>query len=556
MTQQADAELRNLLQQLPSTEDAVLAHFRARFFEGLERRRLDDCQSVLDLLGDVPSPRLRQEQIYHQAILHSERRELDQAEVCLRRLLAQETPPDETAKTWLVLGIVLNEQGAWTEAEGCFRTARDGYAAIGDRLGESKALNNTGIAIFYPVEQGIFAATRLSEAVDCHRAALDLLAQESDGPRGEEALWETGRNWHGLGMIYGMMGKHEAALNAFQQHVALCRELDDPGDTALGLSDMAALAYAPLGQRDAAQAALDEAIHLFNAHPDPLNLAEALTRRGNLHATADMFDAAESDFADALHAVEAVQAQLTTPVVQSNYRAMLDFVYAAPLSHYLRRGDGDAAFTLAERARSRVLAGLLAGQSEQPHVGPPADLVAERAAVRAKLDAAYAADHHADQARRLEAELAAVDRRIELLDPAYAGPAGATSLTADAICRALPQDTLLLTYVRDEADHLWILMADADGVDDPCRSPICRCAGSRATSPITSTAPARESGASPTHGPPGVVSALCRSTQGLACAGGGSAVRGAEHRDRPHRATALCAVGRADPRSVICAAAA
>jgi CHAT domain-containing protein/tetratricopeptide (TPR) repeat protein len=423
-----DDTLAGLAHHLAEDEEAGFQWFRHLFFQALERRRLEECQPLVNLLQQLPSPFLQRESRYHQAIIDSERRQFDRAEALLRGLLEEELTPIQQARVLLVLGIQLNETGQWPEAEQIFRRALVAYAAINDLIGQAKAYNDIGIAITFPVEQGAAPWERLQDAVDAHEAALGLLAQVTDENVQEEVEWERARNWHGKGVAYGLIGEHMKALNALHNHISLCEQLDDPGDRAIGLSDLAALALEPLGELAAAAATLDEAIALLREHEDPLHLAEALTRRGNLRVAQEQFPAAQEDYTEALDLVESIRARLAAPTTQANYRTTVEFIYTAPLSLYLRQGEAASAFTVAERARSRVLADLLASQLAEEHT--PADL----------------------------------DCQVELLDPNQATLTNMAPLTAEEVCQRLPANTALLTYVGDDEERLWSLLVTANGV--------------------------------------------------------------------------------------------
>ena len=281
------AILTGLAAALRGDEAAGFRQFRRMFFEALQNRQLDACQALLDTLADVAS------ELSSQSLAVGVR--LPRGHHLLREkavrpggnrsasLLNRDPTAYQRARALLTLGIQFNEQGQWPEAESAFRQAQAAYAEIGDDLGQAKAYNNIGIAVTFPVEQGTARPERLPEAVRSHQDALAILNRlPADAPNAWEAAFETARNWHGLGIAYGLMGEHAEALEALSTHVRLCEELDDPGEQAIGLSDLAILAYAPLGQRAAAYAALDKAIALFGEHHDPLFLAEALTRRGTL----------------------------------------------------------------------------------------------------------------------------------------------------------------------------------------------------------------------------------------------------------------------------------
>ena len=180
-----------------------------------------------------------------------------------------------------------------------------------------------------------------------------------------------------------------------------------------------------------------------------------------MRAADGRFAEALQDYDAAVDHAEAIRTRITAPAVQAAYRALVEFVYTAPVALHLRRGHFDRAFTAAERARSRVLADLLAGRSARPHRDVPGDLLARRDELRAGLDQAYAADEPPADLPQMESLLADLDRQIELLDPAYAGLTAMAPLTAAEVQRSLPANSALLTYASDADDRLWALVVTA-----------------------------------------------------------------------------------------------
>jgi CHAT domain-containing protein len=450
--------LADLTQKLAEDEEAGFQQFRAIFFEALERRRLADCWALLEVLGAVPSPRLGRDYLYHQAILLSEQRQFDQAEIILRRLLAGELSPQQRARALLELAIQLDEQGQWPEAEDFYMKALAAYDLSPDAAGKAETYNNLGISIRFQVEQGEVGPERLQEAISCHQTALELIRDSGE-------LWRVAKNWHGLGMAYSLLRQYPAALAAFETELALCQRLEDPCDRAITLSDMAALVYQPQGYWAEAEAAFDEAITILHGCDDELHLAEALTRQGHLLAQQQRPAKALASYEEALAHAESIRTRLTAPTAQIGYRTTTEFIYAAPVSLYLQQGQAGRAFNAAERARSRVLADLLAGQAVQAQTDLPPDLLARRTVLRQRLDQIYAAEAPASTIiARMEEELANLDRQIELLDPAYASLQTVTALTAEEVSERLPADSVLLTYTGDAGDRLWLLTVSAAGV--------------------------------------------------------------------------------------------
>jgi CHAT domain-containing protein len=449
--------LAGLAQNLVENEESGFQRFRYLFFEALERRRLADCRLLLATLCAAPSPRLQRDCLHHQAILYSELRQFDRAEVILRRLLADDLSPTQQARALVELAILLDEQGQGLEAERFYLKALTIYEVQGDGLAKAKTYNDLGVSIRFQVEQGQSPSERLLEALSCHQAALALAQEFGD-------LWEMEKNWHGIGMAYSLLKQYPLALAAFQEDLSLCQALDDPCDRAISLSDLAALVYQPQGQWAKAEAALNEAIMILRDCDDNLHLAEALTRQGDLLAGQGGVETALTCYDEALSRAESIRTRLTAPTSQAGYRSTAEFIYTAPLSLHLRQGDAARAFTAAERVRSRVLADLLAGQTAQPHAEIPGNLLEDRAALRQVLDQAYAEEEPPAGLPDLEQALADLDRRIELLDPTYAALESVVSLTAEEVSQRLPHEAVLLTYAGDASDRLWILVVSGAGV--------------------------------------------------------------------------------------------
>jgi len=452
-----DETLADLAQTLAADEETGFQRFRHLFFEALERRRLAECRALLAVLCAAPSPHLQRDCLYHQAVLYFELRQFDQAEVILRRLLVDDLSPAQRARTLLELAIQLDLQGQWPEAEHFYHEALTAYEANGDQSGKARTYNNLGVSIRLQVEQSESAPARLKEALACHQAALALAQAANDQT-------EFARISHGLGTVYGLMGQYSLAQAAFQKNLDLWEALNGAWNQGISLSDLAALVYQPQGQLAEAAAALDGAIAIFRAYDDDFHLAEALTRRGNLLAQQGQLAEALTDYDEALARVESIRARLTAPTAQAGYRATAEFVYTAPLSLHLWHDEAAHAFTAAERARSRILADLLAGQAVLAHTQLPGHLLQERLTLRQALDEAYAREERPADLDHLERALADVDRQIELLDPTYAALETVAALTAKEVSERLPSQSVLLAYTGDADDRLWMLIMTASGV--------------------------------------------------------------------------------------------
>jgi tetratricopeptide (TPR) repeat protein len=455
--------LNELNHLLADNEDKGFEEFRRQFLHALDRGQLAECQLLLNILEISPSPRLHREFRYHQAILYAKQRQFDRAETLLRELLDDYGLSDlQRARVLVVLVIQMAEQGQWNEAENFARQALNAYSSINDRTGQAKAYNNLAVAITHQVEQGMAPVSRLNDVIAHHQQAISLLeALAENGSESEEISWEVACSWHGVGKALGLIGDHKAALDAFKRYVAMCSTFEDPIDRTIGLSDMAALAYIPLGHLNEASEALFEAIQVLREHQAPRHLAEALVRRANLRVMQGQEAAALADYDEAIAWTESLRSWLTSPTSQVGYRSTVEFVYAAPLTLHLQQGRAAAAFDVAEWGRSRVLADMLTDQSQNvtPHKAIPSTLLERRQEIQWQLDQAYA---EGETSADLEQSLAELDRRIELLDPVYAGLETMCPLTAAEVQARLEPDAVLLTFVSDSEDRLWRLLLSHD----------------------------------------------------------------------------------------------
>jgi CHAT domain-containing protein len=448
--------LTDLAQKLQVGDETSFRRFRQLFFDALERRLLYDCEGLLRVLCAATAHQWQKECRYHQAVLHAAVGQFDQAEVLLRSLLDEDLSPNLRARTLMELGFILDEISQWDEAEKLYRSALTQYKKNDDLLGQAKAYNNLGVLIRLQVEhdevaQSATHSKRLQEALTCHETALTF-AQAADDP------WESTKNWHGKGMVLGLMQQYQAAEAAFEKHLALCQALDNVHDQGISLYDLASLVYQPQGRWAETSTALAQAIHIFQRFEDDLNLAEALTRRGNQQAQQGQLAQALDSYDQALARAETIRTRLTTPTSQAGNRALMESIYVAPLSCQLQLGNAAAAFSAAERARARGLADLLGRQTATPHADIPNQLVVQREAVRSRLDQAYATDEPSSDLADLEKMLADLDRQIELLDPAFAGLTTIAPLQAEDVQQRLPKDAVLLTYMGDAHDRLWIMV--------------------------------------------------------------------------------------------------
>ena len=458
MNQAKLVELRSCLEQ---DEDSGFDYFRTLYFDALDKCQFDDCQMLLDVLAQAPPLQLQQASRHYRAVVLLEQHRYDQAEVMLRELLAEELSPVQKARSLLELATALDEQGQWPEAQYGYHEALQAYEQVDNVssrvVGQLKAYNNLGISICFQIEQEASDPSRIEEAIFYHRQAIKLAQANEDA-------WEEAKNRHGLAKAYALMGRYEKAVDEFQAYLDACVEENNRNARGYTLVDLAARVYMPQEQWTEAAVALDEAIPLLQETQDDLNLAEALTFQGNLLVKQGQPEQALVAYEEALACVESIRMRLTAPTAQARYRATAEAIYTAPLALHLRQNNAAAAFDIAERARSRGLADLLANQQVQPHVDLPAHLLEQHEALRQRLDQVSTNEFTPAEVGELERSLAEIEHQIELLDPAYATLRSATPLTATEVQAWLPPNSVLLSFAGDANDRLWILTVTSDDV--------------------------------------------------------------------------------------------
>lgn len=452
---------------LKKDDSSMLEQFRRYFQQALDSRHFADCRVLLAALQMKPDYRIQQTwQHYQGVLLFTADRRFDEAERLWRELLTQELEPLQRARTSLALAIQLDELGQWRAAQTFYQAAIEGYQVTDNPLGLSRVYNNLGIMHTFQVEQGFADTQALTQSLVYHQGALTLLAQIDHSPATQE---EMTKNWHGIGRAYALQQAYPEATEAFTQMFAFCQATENAYNRAVGLADWAALVLQPQSAFLAARNALEEAIALLTEEGDPLHLAESWTRLGNLFVEQQALGQAHHAYATAIQATESLRNRLTAATTQINYRTITDFIYTAPLTLHLQQQDGAAALTAAESARARVLADLLAGQNPLPHQPLPEELLQRRQQLRQTLEQAYALSQADDesihqQIAEQEAALTALDRQLELLDGELVSLQRADALTATEICSYLPPDTILLTYVSDQAHRLYALVATHEQV--------------------------------------------------------------------------------------------
>lgn len=452
-----------LLREFSAGIENGIERFNGFFNRFIGQRKFDECQLLLDFLATIQQPVTEQAfQHYKGILIFYETHHFAEAENIWRSLLSQPALTTlQKARTSLALAILLDELGQWDEALPYYQAALAGYQAANNRLGYCRTLNNLGIMRTYQYEQGTQESQYLAEAIKYHQQAIqqcnELLVDTFN--QNDAITEELAKNWHGCGRSLAFQGNYQAANEAFQQLFALCEGASDAYKLGVGLSDLAALVYRPQGNLLAAEKALNESIQ-FLKDEDPLHLAEALTRLGDVFQSQGLMKEALQYYDDAVNCIESIRQIQSAESTAASLRATTEFIYAAPIGLCLRQGDARLALTYSERARSRVFADLLASQSPAPR-NSTSVLQQERNSLFMQLEQAYVTKAEPERVNELEAALTRLDRQFELLESSIGGLQASTALTADEIVKRLSPDSTLLIYVSDNEYRLHCLVIAA-----------------------------------------------------------------------------------------------
>jgi CHAT domain-containing protein/tetratricopeptide (TPR) repeat protein len=437
------------------------------FLNALNLRHLEQCQSILQAMAALAKeePEYQAWCIYFTGVMANEvDNNWSEGERIFRSLLEQDLKPQLYGRVMTALGITYRRQGRWQAALDIYQQCLLKFDQPHQMLDRVKMWLNMAIVLDLGFTQGDFGRDSLIQAVAYCQSALTAL--EGVAELDEIEQWFQSSIWNSLILIYKNLQDWSEALRYCERYLTICQTLGDQHGLAAAHHNLGEVLQKQGMQKwDEARQAYLNALDIYQIFNDAYNQSDVLSNLGSLHREMGEPDIALDYFHQALALAESIRARLTTPITQASYRTTIEKLYLAPLSIHLERGEAELAFTAAERARSRVLADLLAGQEAKPQTDLPPYLLEQRADLRHLLDQAYAADKPPANLAGLEMALADLDRQIELLDPSYAGLEAVAPLTAEEVCERLPPETALLTYVPDDQDRLWILLATAAGIE-------------------------------------------------------------------------------------------
>jgi len=349
--------------------------------------------------------------------------------------------------------------------------------------------------------------------------AVFLEALDIDSATAPGSL-ETARDLNNLATVAIDLGDLALAEDYGQRALEIYRaEVPDSTSIAVVYTTLAAIAHAR-GDRDAALEQTRAALQIDQRQvPEAEPTITDLVNLAVLHAEGGELDEAIARYGEAVDIAESLRRRAGTTEAREERFALLQSPYQGLVHALLRRrsdGDGERAFDVAERARGRALADLLARQrlDIRPGNDVQRSLLAEEkrledelAAINRRIatsvpaepadqrvslpwPATMSARHDTDPSRRHAAgeELERLRLRIRSQFPAYAGLRDPEPLGLAAAQEMLPDGTLLLSYhVSDSGCAVWAvwrtdchaaelaagqaaLSRDIDTALTPCRS--------------------------------------------------------------------------------------
>ncbi|MBI3960444.1 MAG: CHAT domain-containing protein, partial [Chloroflexi bacterium] len=335
--------------------DPAAQQLLADFFALLGERRFQACQERLRRFDETaPTPAKEQILLYCAAILRNEENRWDQGETVLLALLRQPLHPNLSMRAWNALGIAVEHLGRLDEAAEAYERALELAQRSGDSLYWARVAKNRAICTIRAVEAGVVPPERL---LACR---TDLEQTIGIFHSADERLLE-GRSWNELGATFKATGDWAQALECYAKDRAICAALEDRHGLAASLNNSGEALNA-LGRYAEAESLLAQAAAGFAASDDAFEQADALTNWGNALAGLGRAEAARRAYAGAIGCVEDVRRSIHSYTARMDFFATQTRIYGARIAHALRLGQTEAAFHVAERARSRGMLELLGGQ--------------------------------------------------------------------------------------------------------------------------------------------------------------------------------------------------
>ncbi|PKO22780.1 MAG: hypothetical protein CVU38_07655 [Chloroflexi bacterium HGW-Chloroflexi-1] len=425
------------------------------FFAALAAGDLATAQAVPKAFHHawLPARPSRAWAAYFHAILASDQHRFDAAEQFALTALRLAAGAELRGRACNELGILYDHLGRWADAIAFYRTGLAAFEQLDDRAYSAKLAKNLGTALVRACEAGALPVESLAEAESLERRAIASFEALPIPPLAAAA-------WNELGTVYKAQSRWAEAAACYERFRAFAADEGDHLGEGQGWNNLSEVLRGQ-GRLADAEAALRRARELvagnaWETSDVQINLAHTCLDLGDHHRAAAAADAA-------LDQVESLRAQLQTASARGDFSATLERVYAFRTHLARSAGRQDMVFALAERAKARTFAELLAGQRVAPHLAVPRRWLQQETALRRTLNDLYAAaatDSATQQAAIAAAEARWHELRLRIAqrDAEYGALGDATPLTPEAVQERLPDGSALLEYYADDQELLACLV--------------------------------------------------------------------------------------------------
>jgi CHAT domain-containing protein len=400
--------------------------------------------------------------------------------------------------------------GEYEDALQAYSTAHAIHRRIGDGIGEAYALTGIGNT-YYSIgeldlagrylEQALplaeesndgrsqeailarlgdikFLQSDYAEALNLHRAALDLAVAEPDRAHRQLSVAKD----------LAALDRNKEALRLAVEAAELALEsssLSTHADAEMQIGKIEAALGNSLSARSHFESALEtyESLGLKHGEADALNsMANAARRRNELDAAIRLGRAS-------IDAIESLRERVAAPELRAHYSAASQHYYEDQIDMLMARAEASpassAAFTrraltISESARARLTIDLLREASADPRSrADPALLEAERQLLEELAAKAQQRDRlvrrrAVDETARititsLDGAMTDLENRLNILrtklrrsDPAYLYVSPTETITVEDFQDLLAPDSVLLQYeLGDKRSFVWVVTRDA-----------------------------------------------------------------------------------------------
>jgi len=337
------------------------------FFKGLQLRKRDMCQDILQLLAHLAEQEAvcQNWHAYLTGIFKMEfQRDFAESERLLKALLEKDLDPTLYGRVHNSLGLGYDYQGRWHDALEIYEQCLTLFKQSNQRLAQAKIWKNMAITLQKGFTRGEFGHSDLHQAIQYCRLALDTLEDLKSLNQAE--LWLEATTWNELGTIYRSLSDWTQAIHCYEQCLALRHTMDDRYGIGMTRNNMGEVLQGQGFEKwPEALSAFQEAREIYREFNDTYEEVDALANLASLCHEMGDFAAAIAFYEQAIEIIESLRVGITDEIGRAGFFATVIDTYANAVLLYLKTGDDGKAFDTVERARSRAFLDLLAAGSAE-----------------------------------------------------------------------------------------------------------------------------------------------------------------------------------------------